>query len=77
MLRVFGVSANLKALKNSGILYVRFVLPERHCSYLFFFGWVTFHFQEITYAKKNTPLGKTECFLHKIMQYLEDEANCS
>ena len=40
-----------------------------------FFRWVVLHFQEITYEKKGTEIGKTKCFLH--MQYLENEANLS
>ena len=70
-------SANLKVLRSCWILAcgLRFTWEKLLWSYL---RWVARRSREITYAKKKgTLLGKTESILHKITQYLENEANFS
>ena len=49
-----------KCSKIAEFCHVGFVLPERHCSVVFF-RWVAFRFGEITYAKKALFLAASFC----------------
>ena len=65
----------LKVLKIAEFWPVDFILPEKHYSEVFFpLGWSSFLRNNV--SKTGTSRGKT-IFLHKMMQYLKNEANFS